>query len=1685
MVFSEETSLPPLQELTNVLPEKVAASKAFYAASVDEEDSEDPVSNYQTIKSELETQGTSALLESAENKWKTEQDEIAKSYFTKLISDPNVDNKTKKEALSLYSVSGYLSKSLKDKYAEKVATQSIGFRLEDEKALDELLKTFPQRKRASDQEAIQENIDNAELGIKAYAKGSAYIAANVISSIPASIWGGLQGLWDKGDLIGAKEGAAEIAQAWSISPTDPSTQEAVNRLGKKLEVFEIPYNFGVSETLKNTGNENAAIVGGMITEGAVGAIVGAPILSAVRRIKKGTPKLKKNTPLDTTITANSEKAGELAILAVKDSTGQLSTAIGEDAGTIISNLAFPKPYKTDSTTNLPSISQDLIKEISDLDKKIIEDMEAFRWDPNLTDADLRKSDYELIVTTSKEVNTPSYMEANSTLFPTNTNLYEGKAVFGRSKYLFYHSRNEVIRAYDEISAKFKDLPEELNITVSIVDRLTGNKYTPDELLVDPKFKSGLDKLNEIPDVTTTGIPVKKGPTGKSRKDGSPVSAFLKRDPDGKPLEIVIDVDTIKSQFDSKPWTKPKVEGVRPLPDKLFKTPEQWAKFIYLHEEAHITTPNSGLSKADYENLINDKAVEAFKAEVDQSWNSPAMSSKQFSVEVEWAREYDDLSLNAFNGVDAINATLERGIDVSALARSSASQWIFGGTGIFSSWFEIAGARASIRAARQAFPILNAIKKRIATTPYRKELNSLIELAEAKGIEAYTISEVTNMFPKLKVDQVQDLLDTHTMWRRVVHYNHALINMTYRNDLTNRGFTKGLYINNDYKGAINDKLATSTIRQDINKIPSVWDFDAELKIEFQLDRTKELATDIGGKRLVQLNKPFTDPDGNIYQYALVGGTKTKIDYLPDQVVPRIPGYTPIKTTASWYIDAIPTEAVINGITITDPNTLRNYKKTIAAGTNEKDARKLELEFQNKDEYKGYIVQARVDKDVSLNRIMVDNEAHQEILRNAMQRGERLPTLNGPAPIEDRLTSLIKSVQTLTRQNNMQAYEQATEAAWLRDFSKFITNKDEFPTLKSQIEPLTDMTPEEFAEFETAQRIWDQYAKIKSYGSWGDGAWANALNNVADVMEKIPVVYKKAYLARDLAKKGNILVNYPRQLASTLFISLNPSRQWLVQPAQLVELWAINPQTALQRLAEVSAFRMALASKVGILQSSNIDWGKAAKTLAPFMDEAEFNATVKALEDSGIMQTTDLNVLVSGIFENLDRPLLETPLQRATSTATAIPSGVVKLSKELGFTFAETTNQIGTWLIMRDKWKQNNPNGDWTSKKAVEEISHATWKWTGSMTKAGSYPYQTGSLSLLMQFGAITQKLSMNMLQKNGLLSPNEKARLIAARAVLWGGKYGIIGGPAIYYAIDQLDQDENPDVKKAGNYLKRGLADRTLSMLFDSLNGVEGSDLLVSKGMSPYGDSGTGIPYVEVITEFAKLFDGKEGTNPRLPSLGAGSATLDAIGKMRSWFITKDVTDENAYKQSMMEAFKVASGMNNIVKAQLMLSIKEKNTKRGNKLGLDFMASEAYAQMFGLGTWKEEELWKGLSASTDRKERIDNMSENIHEWMVNQETVLGINDPIKRFDMLVSFTTMLRDDKNWVDQDIEDLYVSVLEKMKRTSKNTTTSLIESYIKSHQDKDAKELNIVRGSLEEIAVSKPELKRLLDVSDGKGNP
>jgi hypothetical protein len=106
--------------------------------------------------------------------------------------------------------------------------------------------------------------------------------------------------------------------------------------------------------------------------------------------------------------------------------------------------------------------------------------------------------------------------------------------------------------------------------------------------------------------------------GKDTKNGY-AAAFY----NDKTNTIRFDREYIEGEmYDSKAWTKPRREGVNPLPEDAFSTPQSWSNFVMLHEIMHtrFSADDLGFDKstdegiAAYENAINDMAMKEHKAQ---------------------------------------------------------------------------------------------------------------------------------------------------------------------------------------------------------------------------------------------------------------------------------------------------------------------------------------------------------------------------------------------------------------------------------------------------------------------------------------------------------------------------------------------------------------------------------------------------------------------------------------------------------------------------------------------------------------------------------------------------------------------------------------------------------------------------------------------------------------------------------------------------------------------------------------------------------------------------------------------------------------------------------------------------------------------------------------------------------------
>jgi hypothetical protein len=133
------------------------------------------------------------------------------------------------------------------------------------------------------------------------------------------------------------------------------------------------------------------------------------------------------------------------------------------------------------------------------------------------------------------------------------------------------------------------------------------------------------------------------PVGKTNSKGEYAAAYYRPNEGGAGGTIYFDREHIEGiKFEQKAWTKPRMEGVKPLPEDAFKTPREWANFAMWHEIMHtrFSADDLGLppQSAAYENKINQLAmvehkksqqiaqdtVDRFRAAINTSINNTVM-----------------------------------------------------------------------------------------------------------------------------------------------------------------------------------------------------------------------------------------------------------------------------------------------------------------------------------------------------------------------------------------------------------------------------------------------------------------------------------------------------------------------------------------------------------------------------------------------------------------------------------------------------------------------------------------------------------------------------------------------------------------------------------------------------------------------------------------------------------------------------------------------------------------------------------------------------------------------------------------------------------------------------------------------------------------------------------------------------
>ncbi len=928
-------------------------------------------------------------------------------------------------------------------------------------------------------------------------------------------------------------------------------------------------------------------------------------------------------------------------------------------------------------------------------------------------------------------------------------------------------------------------------------------------------------------------------------------------------------------------------------------------------------------------------------------------NNQWYVNRPYKLEYDPYEAFTF-GKDAVSAKFA-GIDASSAAQSVLGQWIWHPTQRLPEWVAKGANRSHRITAKVNADFMAEIEKHIKHSAQPRFLgDALRRVQEEQRLENFKDFSTRMYAAGHTTKDIESTWKGYQVYKRLADYQHTFANRTQRRIMEVEDF-KGIY---DETGM---HLGNATTR--VTKKPAhVYDLDTGISI-----RTPD---DLEGRQIVKLEEPI-NYNGELFQHAVLG-SKTKLGELPDTVIPKIEGYVPRKNIENFYVTKTPRQVKVDGEMISDAKTLKDsYTKTIAAGATRKEAeemvRRLAKEFPDMD------VAVKAERADVGDSILTDYKVFKEVLEHSKKRGERLPTPDGLARLEDPLEALWKTIQSTVRLDVWKDYDAVFRKNWLKQYGEF--TKGEFPQLLTDIKAHANMSPEDLKQWKSAQRLFEQYTNQRYKVTYGDELWKGGFHLLADSIENVVPKYVSQAL-RDTAGKGNMLTRVPKSIASNLFLYLNPPRQWLVQTQQLLEWSALDKDYLKIAPTVIPAIQMALVSKATAVGKHGDMLYAAAHKLSG-MSRKEFDATFNALYKEGIPQGVDLNMMLHGAFNEAKQVLNPTTGDILSQFGGQIVTFPGQVGKTIGYTPAELANTVGTWLFTRERWKKLNPGQNWNTPENIARISADAWEIGKAMsTRAGAMPYQDGALSLLFQFTAVQHKAFMEIFSSKTFTAA-ERGKLAAVRALMWGSKGAVLGGLISWLVGKHAD----PETQAAYHDLEGGLVDWFANKQIDMWlrkPGEKPSDLSISASMSPMPES---LPYVDFIINAKKLFD-NDPTMPRFAFTGAAGSAMKAAEEIHNIYKVNEGGDAVSLQKSIMELAKITSGYSNYMKMMMLKEAGDKIDKMGNPMGLTSTRSQVVAQMFGVISKEEEYLYKINESMRDRKDFVETRAKEIHTALNN-------------------------------------------------------------------------------------------------------
>lgn len=986
------------------------------------------------------------------------------------------------------------------------------------------------------------------------------------------------------------------------------------------------------------------------------------------------------------------------------------------------------------------------------------------------------------------------------------------------------------------------------------------------------------------------------------------------------------------------------------------------------------------------------------------------------VKVEWNQPHDFLSDMAF-GAESTKTTF-LGMDVSNFANTTLGRWIFQPTARLPEWITKGAATTTLSAKRLEGEFLKAIGQKIAPLRNNKKFVSLM-IETGENQKWFTASEIRAKFPEASAKEMDKIMDGYAHYKRFVDYEYNWANRLDRAQKEKDGLS-ALYKSDGEMVGYGKEVDASTL----HKNTMVWDTESGTAV-----RIPE-----GGK-VYKVNKPIRDGN-NEYEYVLAANHGK----LPRQTMPRIEGYVPRRNVEKFYIVSTPKKMSVNGFAHT--GDMQRFSRVVGAAKTEKEAQ-VYMEQLQKELGDDVAISYKADRSDNVDSLITDADLYSKSSRISSSRGERLKTLDGVAQLEDPLTTFQRTVKAITRMGIWDDYDAVLRKNFVKAYGHMTEGK--FPTHISDIKLPKNASKEMEQQYRDAQNLFEYRKNIEYRTTLSDDAWKYVMNGIGDILEKVKYTGFSEVI-RKSAQTGNPVVRAAKGLGHTLFLKLNPARQWLVQTQQQLELYAMNPAFAMRSVRQSPGVFMGVMSKADKLATYDKALYEAGRAISGL--GKEYDEIVEAVIRSGIPESVDLNMMVSSIFGDVSRGIRESTGQRVWEGMKAAGNVLPKIGNKLGYGSAEFANTLSTWLFARERWIKNNPGKDWRLPENVQKITGDGWDITHSMsTRAGAFPYQDGMLGVIFQFTAVQHKAFMQVFSSKTLTGA-ERAKLAAVRAVLFGGKSGVPLGGAAYYFSQHMD---SPVVQEYSEQFKTGVADWLLNNTIDLFLNPDNdpdkewkpSDLNVSSMLSPLPNT---LPYMDFIIGLKNMADDiPYNSTLRIPFLGASGNVFNIARDISNMYAVETYDTKESLELAGYMLLESMSSYNNFAKFMMLKNYGDKISKLGRNYGLNVIESNMGAQLVGITTQEEIDMFELKALQKDRTNFVKQTSDEIYSFMQRMNNRQG------EMDDFYTYSKKLRNMLTHVDPDIRAEIIKEVDSKARFNMASNKENIYEFLFKHHKQD----------------------------------